>query len=259
MEFNVLTSAENEKIKLYRKLCGDKKLRKSLGLFPMEGVRLIRDAAGENGDISLLLATSEYKSEMEEIAEKYGGGKVYEITDELAAKISDTVTPQGIFALCSFPAVHGRFTPAAGGRYLILDNLQDPGNMGTVLRTADALGTDGIVCCSCCDLFSPKTVRSAMGSLLRVKTMCCGFEEAREMFADAGVPLFSAVVDGGAWDIRDCDFSGGGAVIIGNEGNGIPPEHITGKKITVKMKGNANSLNAAMAAGIVMWQLEAGG
>ncbi|MDE7294511.1 MAG: RNA methyltransferase [Oscillospiraceae bacterium] len=258
MGFKILTSAENEKIKLYRKLCSDKKARRSLGLFPLEGARLIRDAAAEKGGLKLVFATEKYAGELESLAEIYGSENIYMITEELAAKISDTRTPQGIFAVCAVPAVHGKFTEIIpNGRYIILDNLQDPGNMGTILRTADSLGIDGIACCNCCDLFSPKTVRGTMGSLLRVRTMCGEFEEISEMFRRAGLPIFSAVIDGDAEDIKNCDFSRGGAVIIGNEGSGIPREHITGKRITIKMHGNINSLNAAMAAGIIMWVLEA--
>lgn len=257
MDFMPLTSGENEKIKLYRRLCTDKRTRRDTGLFPLEGARLIKDAADERGELALILATEKYRDTLGELAEIYGGKNIYLITGELAAKISDTDTPQGIFAVCGRPAAHGKFTEVKpNGRYIILDSLRDPGNMGTILRTADSLGIDGVACCSCCDLFSPKTVRSAMGSLLRVKTMCGGFEEVTEMFREADIPIFSAVTDSDAEDIRKCDFSGGGAVIIGNEGSGIPREHITGRRITVKMQGNANSLNAAMAAGIIMWVLK---
>lgn len=258
MKFKALTSAENEKIKLYRKLCSDKKARRNSGLFPLEGARLIRDAAAERGELTLIFATEKYTGELENLAEIYGSENIYLISGELAARISDTRTPQGIFAVCRTPSVHGEFTGIVpGGRYIILDNLQDPGNMGTILRTADSLGIDGIACCNCCDLFSPKTVRGTMGSLLRVRTVCGEFEEITEMFRRADIPIFSAVTGSDAEDIRNCDFSRGGAVIIGNEGSGIPEEHITGKKITIKMHGNINSLNAAMAAGIIMWVLEA--
>ncbi len=259
MKFKALTSAENEKIKLYRKLCSDKKARRSLELFPLEGARLIRDAAAEKGELTLVFVTEKFGEEPEKLAKIYGSENIYIITEELAAKMSDTSTPQGIFAVCKTPSVHGNFTEIIpGGRYIILDNLQDPGNMGTILRTADSLGIDGIACCNCCDLFSPKTVRSAMGSLLRVRTMCGEFEKITEMFRKADIPIFSAVTDDDAQDIKKCDFSRGGAVIIGNEGSGIPKEHITGKRITIRMHGTVDSLNAAMAAGIMMWVLEAG-
>lgn len=256
MDGRFLSSGDNEKIKLYRRLCSDKKTRRETGLFPLEGARLVSDGAALGADYRYVFAT-------EEALEKYPGcipedrygDRLYCISPELAAKISDTGTPQGIFAVCGIPHTHGKFSELhEGGRYIILDGLQDPGNMGTVIRTADALGIDGVAACGCCDIFSPKAVRSAMGSVLRMRTMCGGFEETAEMFLEGGIPIFSAVV-GEAEDIKGISFSRGGAVIIGNEGSGIPEGHIFGQRITVKMRGSTNSLNAAMAAGIIMWEL----
>lgn len=93
------------------------------------------------------------------------------ISDELAASLSDTQMSQGIFAICRMPKSDNAAQYAemkSGGKYIILDNIQDPGNMGTMLRTADACGIDAIITCNCCDVYNPKTVRSAMGSLMRV-------------------------------------------------------------------------------------------
>lgn len=251
-----LSSGDNEKIKLYRRLCSDKKVRRETGLFPLEGARLVSDGAALGADYRYIFATAEALEKYPGCipADRYGD-RLYRISPELAAKISDTGSPQGIFAVCGIPDVHGIFREIRPrGRYIILDGLQDPGNMGTVIRTADALGIDGVAACGCCDIFSPKAVRSAMGALLRVRTMCGGFEETVKLFSEAGIPIFSAVV-GEAQDIKECGFSRGGAVIIGNEGSGIPGGHITGLPVTIKMRGNANSLNAAMAAGIIMWEL----
>ncbi|MBQ7783841.1 MAG: RNA methyltransferase, partial [Oscillospiraceae bacterium] len=144
-----------------------------------------------------------------------------------------------------------------GGRYLILDNIQDPGNMGTMLRTADACGIDAVITCSCCDIYNPKVVRSAMGSLMRVTVIDDDINSAADILHSKNVPIFAAVVDSTALSLKQCDFSQGGAVMIGNEGNGLSPDHIALADIpmTIKMHGQINSLNAAMAAGIIMWEL----
>ncbi len=119
------------------------------------------------------------------------------------------------------------------------------------------MGVDAVFLAECCDLYNPKTVRSTMGSLFRVNISETELDEVFPIFEKACVPTFAAVVDGNAESLTDCDFSRGGAILIGNEGNGLPKEvsDMCGKRITIKMNGNINSLNAAMASGIIMWEL----
>ncbi len=253
-----ITSVENPKIKLYKRLSESKKCRRENRLFTLEGERLVADAAAENAGLRTVFTTKAY-------FEKRGGTlcfpketEMFIIPDELGKRISSTDNAQGIFAVCR--ALDKK--PVSdiiknGGRYVFLHNLQDPGNLGTVIRTADAVGLDGVFLSECCDLYNPKTVRSTMGSLFRVTISETEFEEAFPLFGQRGVPTFAAVVDGDAVSLTDCVFSQGGAVLIGNEGNGLPKEisEMCDEKITIKMRGNVNSLNAAMAAGIIMWEL----
>lgn len=146
-----------------------------------------------------------------------------------------------------------------GGRYLVLDNLQDPGNVGTILRTADAVGVDGVVMCNnCCELYNPKTIRSAMGSVFRLDIYSADtLYEVCGMFGKNGIKTCAAVVDSSAVSVTECDFSGDCAVVIGNEGNGLSAEdaNVCDEKITIRMQGNINSLNAAMAGGIILWEM----
>ena len=129
--------------------------------------------------------------------------------------------------------------------------------MGTMLRTADACGIDAIITCNCCDVYNPKTVRSAMGSLMRVNIIDDDIGNAVLNLKNAGIAVYAAVIDSSAVSLTECDFSKGGAVMIGNEGNGLPSEHsaLADVPLTIKMHGTINSLNAAMAAGIIMWEL----
>ncbi|MDE7302395.1 MAG: RNA methyltransferase [Oscillospiraceae bacterium] len=264
-----ITSSDNPNIKLYRKLAASKKHRRESGMFTLEGTRLIADALAENVKLHSVFVT-------ESCLEKIKRGEtviqrealnfpaersetdVFLIPDGIGEKMSSTDNSQGIFAVCESldkPTVSD--TIKKGGRYILLHRVQDPGNLGTIIRTADAMGVDAVFLAECCDLYNPKTVRSTMGSLFRLNVCETELDEVFPLFAQREVPTFAAVVDGDAVSLTDCDFSHGGVVLIGNEGNGLPREvaEMCGYRTTIKMHGTVNSLNAAMAAGIIMWEL----
>lgn len=262
--FNRILSSDNEKIKLFRRLSEDKKTRRRENKFTIEGARLVSDAAAEALELHSVFFTEaakeKYGEALELLFERYPTKIFNIISEELSRELSETKMPQGIFAVCSMPdtskdEIYNRLS--AGSRVLILDNIQDPGNMGTMLRTADACGIDCVIICSCCDIFNPKVVRSAMGSIMRVPIVSDDIGNAAEEMKLRGIPLFAAVIADNAVSLTDCDFSGGGAVIIGNEGNGLSKEDasLADVLLTIKMHGTVNSLNAAMAAGIIMWEL----
>ncbi|MGN0665462.1 MAG: TrmH family RNA methyltransferase [Huintestinicola sp.] len=261
-----ITSRDNEKIKLYRKLSDDKKFRRREKKFPLEGIRLVTDAAAEAVKLHCIFvsetALKKYGEALELLLKNYEN-VTYLIPDSLAGQLADTQMTQGLFAIGEIPALDKSEYSAKivkGGRYLVLDYIQDPGNMGTMLRTADACGINAVIVCGCCDIYSPKVTRSAMGSVFRVDIIETDIETAAQMLRNAGIPMFAAVIDSDAVSLRSCDFSRGGAVMIGNEGNGLPPEHaaLCDTRMTIKMHGTVNSLNAAMAAGIIMWELSQG-
>ena len=143
--------------------------------------------------------------------------------------------------------------------YAVLHQLQDPGNAGMILRTADALGLDGVIYSASCDIYSPKVVRATMGSLFRVP-LCCvpEIEPVLAACRDAGVESCAAVVSGQAELVGQCLFRKGTAVVIGNEGNGLPEEVSAAcdRRVTIPMHGTIESLNAAMAAGIILWEVQ---
>ncbi len=251
-----ISSRDNPNIKLYRKLSESKKYRRETGMFVLEGVRLINDAVNEGAELCSVFAA-------ESCAEKFfsqtdiSGAERYIVTDGLAEKLSDTGNTQGVFAVCRIP----RGLPVqdmirSGGRYILLYEVRDPGNLGTIIRTADAVGVNGVFLSECCELYNPKAVRSTMGSLFRLNVMEIRFDEIFPLFEKNGIKTFAAVVDSDAVPLTECDFSGGAAVLIGNEGNGLPNEisRMCSERLTIKMHGNIDSLNAAMAAGIIMWE-----
>ncbi len=255
MSVTRITSPDNERIRLYKRLYLEKRLRRKEGLFVLEGARLVSDAAGIIPFHSVFMteeAMSRYSSSAEKIA---AHTNICIITEQISDMISGTDNSQGIFAIMQSPEEKDLrlYDPK---KVIILDNVQDPGNMGTMLRTADACGIDAAVLCQCCDELSPKVVRSAMGSIMRVNIFHSKFEEAVQTLKEKGHTIYSAVINGGD-ELGVSPFPERSSVVIGNEGSGISDEHIalTDRQLTIKMHGTVNSLNAAIAAGIIMWEL----
>lgn len=255
-----VTSVSNEKVKLYRKLARSSKERSERGLFVTEGVRITADAAGENF-LSTVFVTEKclrkHSGALSPVIES-SSGKIYIISENVAEHLSDTDASQGIFAICKRPDnISPNDLIKEGGKYVVLCNLQDPGNMGTIIRTADACGIDGVICCGCCDIYNLKTVRSAMGSILHIGISVSDEDSAFAALQDKKIKTYAAVLSGYEKLITECSFTSGAAVFIGNEGRGLSPEtsERCGIRMTVPMKGRANSLNAAAAAGIIMWEL----
>ncbi len=264
-----IVSRDNPKIKKFLKLQSSKKMRQNEGLFVLEGARLCADAFDEhrNGKLQIYCAFASQNA-----LEKYSqfidvtlfdnqkSDVFFTLDDSLADKISDTKTSQGVFIIAYLP--DNSFDSSkikSDGKYAVLNNLQDPGNVGTILRTADAVGVDGVVLSNnCCDLYNPKVLRSTMGSLFRLNIFVADdFSDVCDCFKSKNVKVLATVVDKDATSLTDVDFSGGCAVVIGNEGNGLSGQDVSlcDEKITIKMNGNINSLNAGMAAGIILWEM----
>ena len=268
----LISSRDNPRIKLLSKLLSSKKARSEQGQFVIEGLRGCTDAlfsaASEGGlDLTGVYYVPELVGDFkdgltEKLIAELDEGKRFEISGELAARISDAETSQGIFVTAQMP--DKPLTPESiqrGGRYLVLDQLQDPGNLGTMIRTADAVGIDGIMLTgNCVELYNPKVVRSAVGSLPRVHIFIENDKDrAFGLLSEKGIRTAAAVISGGE-DIRDFVFSGGCAVVIGNEGKGLGEETVSlcTDKVTIAMRGNTDSLNAAAAAAIILWEMTRG-
>lgn len=250
-----ITSRENSLVKRYTGLVQSARTRRERGEFTAEGVRLVAEAA-RYGEPTAVLCTEEcmarYPDAVASIFSKTNRQVL--ITESVAQKLSDTRSSQGIFAIVRRPA--DRLEPGRlrqGGRYAMLCGIQDPGNLGAVFRTAEALGFDGVLLDkACCDPLSPKAVRGSMGAVFRLP-----FGSAALSDLASGLPTYAAVLSADAKRVTDCDFSGGGVMLIGNEGNGLPDEVIKAAscRITIPMAGRAQSLNAAAAAAILLWEM----
>lgn len=251
-----ITSRNNTIIKDTKKLFTSSKSRKENGLFPLEGARLCFDVLNSFYAIDTVLVTeslyNRYTSEVDELVKK--ADKSYFITEEISNKLSDTPNPQGIFVLCKMQNVSNDFT---SGKIIALDNVQDPSNVGAIIRTAEALGIDGIITYNCCDIYNPKTLRASMGSMLRMNIIATNDLKAtlQDMKND-GFNVYSTVPVSTAKSIKDMSFDNT-VCVIGNEANGVEEEikSISDCLITIPMLGRAESLNASVAASITMWEM----
>ncbi len=251
-----ITSRENRIIKLCRKLRSGAKERREEGLFLAEGVRLCRETLEAGLGECTLLATPDAAEKYPWLTDK---ARLTLITPELAGYISDTATPQGVFCLCPLPE-EKKLSPDPRGRYLLLDNLQDPGNLGTIIRGAEAFGITGLILSrGCPDCFSPKVLRSTMGSIFRQPVYRCGdlAEEVVRM-RNTGIQTYAATLNPGAVGVQALENCREGlAVVVGNEGNGVSPQVIDacGAAVYIPMSPAIESLNAAAAATVIMWEM----
>lgn len=254
----VITAKNNPKIKEIKGLLTSSKDRKNSGLFVLEGVRLCCDAVKSRCEIVSVFCT-------ETCAEKYAVSinelksvcsDFFFVSEDVLKSISDTVTPQGV--VCAVKMSSNDFEYKSGKKYIALDTIQNPDNLGAISRTAEAFGIDGMVICGGCDIYNPKALRASMGALFRLPVKVCkNLEEEIDLCKNVGIMSFATVPDRDADDITKTDFSMGALCVIGNEGNGVSKEiiDVCDKKITIKMQGRAESLNAAAAASITMWEL----
>ncbi len=261
-----ITSRDNPKIKHLVKLIGSKKERSASRLFVVEGVRSCADAFKEYKLGHIRIKTVFFvKAAFDKCCALSGIGDIidepdiefYEISKELADRISPEGNTQGIFATAVF--VHKTLPDKlSGNKYIVLDGVQDPGNLGTVLRTADAVGLDGVILTqNCCELYNPKVIRSTMGSLSRVDIFVENdFQRVIDVLDRSGVDAVASVVKNGEL-ISKVSFGKKTAVVIGNEGSGMTEKHIKmcKKSVTIDMRGNLDSLNASIAAAVFMWEM----
>ncbi len=256
----VLKSKDNPKVKALAKLISSKKERVSSHTFVIEGIKLLSEAFKEHAEIVSVFASTEAVEKYQDVLSNIiSECDFYEITDEISKKVSDAQTPQGVFAVVK--SVYNGFEAMDinDNKILVLNNIQDPGNLGTLLRTADAVGIDAAILCeNCCEVYNPKVVRSTMGSIFRLKIIHeDSFESVIHWLKQNDIESFAAIVNNSAESLNDISFPKKCAAVIGNEGNGLSRKHFSlcDRQLTIEMKGNTESLNASVAAAIIMWEM----
>ena len=255
-----ISSHENRIIREAASL-SEKKYREKLGAFLVEGVKLVREAVLQGSDVlSVLVRTGAGEAALSLARDAENSGLVvYELSSEAFVRVVKTETPQDIAAVLALPGLdEGAFFEKTGaGNILVLDRLQDPGNVGTLIRTAEAMGFKGILGIKgTADPFQPKVVRAAAGSILRMPVLICERGEAACCVLERnGRRIFAAAAGEGSADCSETDIADGAAIVIGNEGSGISEEIKTrAQLIRIPMQGNTESLNAAIAGSLIMYE-----
>ncbi len=245
---SVIESVQNPRVVACSKL-SMKKFRDESGLFAFEGIKLYEEAVSAGLYVEEVFVTPK----AEHAADFSRAKAVRVVSERVYSKLSGEMAPQGVFTVAKKP----EYSLTTADRILILDSVADPGNTGAVLRSARAFGFGFVAFCGdSCDPFNPKAVRAAMGATFRVPfAQYEDTSEFVEMLKKLGYRVHAAVCDGDE-TLGTCAFSGKNAFVIGNEGHGISDE-VIGRctdRITIPMRGETESLNAAVAASVIMWE-----
>lgn len=254
----MITSTANQKIKRIIKLQKKAKTRNEEGVFVVEGIRMMREAP-EDRIAELYVSESFLKKDSGIRDELLKKAEV--VSDCVFSHMSDTKTPQGILGIIQRQVytIDDLIEKKEGKTpfLIVLDHLQDPGNLGTILRTAEGAGVTGVILGKdCADLYQPKTIRSTMGSVYRMPAVCVDdIKKTVRMLKDKGIHTYAAHLDDSRYYDEE-DYTMPTAFLIGNEGNGLSEEICAEAehKIKIPMHGHVESLNAAMAAGVLMYE-----
>lgn len=281
----MIVSNNNQQIKALTMLVKKSKERRKQGLFVVEGPKMVgevpagwlravyySESFGKNPDtaelfdkLRTLKATKLQQRTAEEtedkehfIAETGSSFKLEEVSDSVYKSISDTMTPQGIMAVVRMPSYElSQLSNGNRTMLLVLDSVQDPGNLGTMFRTGEGAGVTGVIMNrTTVDLFNPKTIRSTMGSIYRVPFYVAeDLAEILELLRDKGVKLYAAHLKG-THSYDEFDYRGACGFLIGNEGNGLSDEiaALADTFVRIPMEGQVESLNAAVSAALLMYE-----
>ena len=243
-----ITARKNPLIQQVRKLLTSRREREKLGLFVADGTKLLEEAVRWWPGLQTVILSDGVDASLPADVE------VIRVPEEIMAYISPMETPQGALFLCRLPDKIP-FAPKPG--MLLLDGIQDPGNLGTILRTADALEVPVALLEGCADPYSHKVVRASMGAVFRSPVIQTHWETVREACAREEIPIGVTALSDKAEDLRRAELSRM-AVVIGSEGRGVRPEVLeqAGRQLIIPMNPKCESLNAAVAATIVMWQMK---
>lgn len=255
----MITSTSNSKVKQVVQWQSKAKERREADIFLTEGFKLFCEAPAEQvREVYLSEDALEKAMEDPAIKEKLELSGYETVSDEVFRRMSDTKTPQGILCVMKRPSYNiEQMLCHPAPLLVLLEDLQDPGNLGTILRTGEGAGITGVIVNGeTVDIFSPKTIRATMGSIFRVPFICVeSMGEIMKILREKNVCTYAAHLSGETYYDR-CYFDSGTAFLIGNEGNGLSPELTTqaDRLVKIPMEGQVESLNASVAAAILMYE-----
>ena len=243
-----ITSRKNPLLQQVKRLLSSRKERLEAGLFVADGTKLLEEAVRHCPGLDTVILSDGLQAQVPDHVRT-----VY-VPEDVMESLSPMRSPQGALFLCRLPE-QTPFVPKPG--MLLLDGLQDPGNLGTILRTADALEIPVALLEGCADPYSHKTVRASMGAVFRTPVVTTTYEQVRSACAEAGIPLAVTALSPKAVDLRSAPLQQM-AVVIGSEGQGVRPEILqqAQQQLIIPMNPRCESLNASVAAAIVMWQMK---
>lgn len=243
-----ITSRKNPLLQQVRRLLASRKDRVKEGLFVADGTKLLAEAVRWWTGLETVILSDGIQAQVPEHV------RVVRVPEDVMESISPMQTPQGALFICRLPEKTA-FEPKPG--MLLLDGIQDPGNIGTILRTADALDIPVVLLEGCADPYSHKVVRSSMGAAFRVPVVQTDWQTAQAACRKAGIPVAVTALSDRAQDLRKADLRSM-AVVIGSEGQGVRPQILENaqQELIIPMNPHCESLNAAIAAAIVMWQMK---
>ena len=257
----LISSKENKRIKYLKKLLSSSSFRRQEGVFAAEGLRLCSDALKSGAQVAAAYFSESFCAKNDAFVKEAASaaGESCVLRDGIFAAVSDTKTPQGVLFVIKRLDKNLDFDRIKdNGKVLALETVQDPVNLGTILRTAEAFGIDAVILtCDCCDVYAPKVARGSMGALFRLPlSITDDLPAAIGRFNTFGTS-FAAVLDKDSVSLRDCSFKGAVLAVVGNEGNGLTPATVNActHKLYIPMSGGAESLNVSAAAGIILWEM----
>ena len=241
-----ITARKNPLLQQVRKLLSSRKERLQCDLYVADGTKLLEEAV-KYAHLDTVILSDGVAADLPEHV------RLVRVPEDVMASISPMQTPQGALFLCRIPE-EKPFVPQK--RMLLLDGIQDPGNLGTILRTADALQVPVVLLEGCADPYNHKTVRASMGAVFRTPPIRADWEQVKEAFAREQIPVGVTALSDTARDIRQWNLRDM-AVVIGSEGQGVRPEILeqADARLIIPMDSRCESLNAAVAATIVLWQM----
>ncbi len=246
-----IKSRKNPIIVHLKKLGADSNYRRDTGEFLCDGEKLLTEAVLNGAAITAVLCSGKTPDGLP------GTVPVYTVPKDIIESVSPLKSPQDVLFSCRMPDSSGSL--AADGFHIILEAIQDPGNVGTILRTAGAFNVRSVILTGgCADPYNPKTIRATMGAIFRQPVVHAVLDDLRTL-KNAGLKIYGAALSDESRDIRDISFQNA-AVAIGSEGRGLSPEllDLCNEKIIIPMSPKCESLNAAVAAAIVMWEAARG-
>lgn len=251
MSVETITSRQNPLMTHLRKLGASRSYRQKSGEYLCDGTKLLAEALKWHAPVRTAVF-----SDGADIPELPDTVRAVRVSGELMHSVSPMETPQGALFTVALPET--RLPETLSGRhYLVLDGVQDPGNVGTILRTADAFDCDGVFLVNACaDPFNPKTARATMGAIFRREAYCAKPEEVLALLAGSAVPLYGTALRADTVPLAEADWTKA-AVAIGSEGRGLSQQMLDTctKTLKIPMSERCESLNAAVAATVVLWEM----